>query len=110
MNKSVLFAMAICAPLLLGAKDTGSGCSQPLPNAQTVYLNLPKEIRSCPYAPKSPGAKATKKQTAVYIAGLYNAWSVCHGKVEDINRLYKLYQNALKDANHGKCPVSMVCD
>lgn len=105
-----ILAMLICTPLLLGAKNSGNGCSQPLPNAQTVYLHLPKSVRDCPHAPKSPGAKASKKDTAIYIAGLYNAWYQCHGNAADIKRLYAKYQSALKDANHGKCPVSMVCD
>lgn len=82
-------ALACLAPLLM-AQD--AGCSnQPLPTVAQIELNLPAYMRTCPYAPKSPGRKATRAQTAEYIAKLYNAWEVCHGNVEDIDRLYKKY-------------------
>lgn len=83
-------AALVCLAPLLMAQD--AGCSnQPLPTVAQIELNLPAYMRTCPYAPKSPGRKATRAQTAEYIAKLYNAWEVCHGNVEDIDRLYKKY-------------------
>ena len=100
------FAMAFAVLVLAQA----SSCSQDnFPTADQVYLNLPEEIRNCPYAPKSPGKKATKKQTAVYIAGLYDAWEQCHGDVQVVNKLYKQYAKEVVKANGGICPSPAFC-
>jgi hypothetical protein len=82
-------AFLALAPLLM-AQDAGCQ-NQPLPTVAQIELNLPAYMRTCPYAPKSPGKNATRKQTAEYIAKLYNAWEICHGNVADIDRLYKKY-------------------
>jgi len=88
-------AILMLAPLLLAAKGSpGGGCDQPMPTVQQIDLNLPDEIRRCKAAPKSPGANASRRATAVYIVKLYDAWSECHGDIAEIDRLYKKWKMA----------------
>lgn len=88
-------AIIMLAPLLMAAKgNPGGGCDQPMPTVTQIDLNLPAEIRQCKMAPKSPGPKATKRQTAVYIVKLYDAWEECHGDLAEANRLYTQWQAA----------------
>jgi len=86
------------ATALMGAGGQG-GCDEPLPTVQQINLNLPDQIRHCPYAPKSPGAGASRKQVATYLVGLRDAWSVCHGNLADVDRLYVAWQKKVKSVN-----------
>lgn len=83
---------------LMGAGGQG-GCDQPLPTVQQIELNLPAELRKCPYAPASPGSGASRRQVATYLVKLRDAWSVCHGNVQDIDRLYLAWQAKVKKVN-----------
>jgi hypothetical protein len=88
-------AILILAPLLMAAKGSpGGGCDQPLPTVSQIDLNLPDEIRKCKLAPKSPGPNASRRQTATYIVGLYDAWEECHGDLAEVNRLYGKWKAA----------------
>jgi hypothetical protein len=99
--KKFLVLMAMTTTVaLMGAGGQG-GCDQPLPTTQQIELNLPSEIRHCPYAPKSPGAVASRRQIATYLVKLRDAWSVCHGNVQDIDRLYTAWQQKVAAANKG---------
>lgn len=90
--KSILVPITLMtATALMGAGGQG-GCDTPLPTTQQIELNLPQEIRTCPYAPKSPGAGASQRQVANYLIGLRNAWQVCHGNLQDVDRLYNAWQ------------------
>lgn len=101
--------LVVLSPVMMG--QTNNGCTDaPLPTVEQINLYLPKEIRTCPHAPKSPGRGATRRQTAKYIAELYNAWEICHGNVKDIDRLYRKWQSEVKKVNGGKCPPTLVCD
>lgn len=83
---------------LMGAGGQG-GCDQPLPTVQQIDLNLPDQIRTCPYAPKSPGTAASRRQVATYLVKLRDAWSVCHGNLQDVDRLYTAWQSKVKKIN-----------
>lgn len=89
--KKVVLAVALCAPVLMGADGSG-GCDGPLPTSEQIKLNLPEEVLNCPYAPKSPGANASREQTAIYLLQLHAAWKNCNGDVRDVNRLYRKWQ------------------
>lgn len=84
--------------VLMGAGGSG-GCDQPLPTTQQIELNLPQEIRQCPYAPKSPGAGASNRQVATYLIKLRDAWSVCHGNLQDVDRLYRAWEAKVHKLN-----------
>lgn len=97
-KKLIAITALTIATALMGAGGQG-GCDQPLPTVQQIDLNLPDNIRHCPYAPKSPGTAASRRQVATYLIGLRNAWAVCHGNLADVDRLYTKWQNKVKQVN-----------
>lgn len=96
MNFKPVVFVALLTPLIMGQQATG-GCSQaPLPTVEQIDLNLPDEIRNCKSAPRSPGPKATRRQTAAYIVKLYDAWEECHGDLKEVDKLYSKWKIEVK--------------
>ena len=88
--------LVICSiPFLMGNEG---GCEERFLSAEQVELRLPASFRKCNSAPKSPGAGATRRETARYILALFDAHKECHGDVEAINALYGKYRLALEKA------------
>ena len=86
-------AISAVALLALTGADSSGGCDgEYLPTVEQIDLNLPSELRTCKYAPRSPGKNATRRQTAKYIVALYDAWEDCHGNNKQIDNLYKQYK------------------
>lgn len=89
------------APLVVAMMTIGlmgqsgpAGCNDPdyLPSVEQIDLYIPSELRNCKYAPPSPGAGATRRQTARYIIKLYDAYKDCKGNNQKINALYEQYR------------------
>ena len=86
-------AISVAALLALtGADSSGGSDGEYLPTVEQIDLNIPAELRTCKYAPLSPGKNATRRQTAKYIVALYDAWEDCHGNNKQIDALYREYR------------------
>lgn len=94
-----IIATVVAVPFLMG--NQGGCTEQNTPTMQQIELNVPAAIRSCPRAPASPGAASTPAQRARYLLGLYNAWEVCHGNVNQMNALIKRWERVVA-ARQGK--------
>lgn len=95
-----IIATCFAVPFLLGNKG---GCSDAnVPSMQQIELNVPASIRTCPNAPRSPGANSTPKQRAQYVLALYNAWEVCGGNLKQVDVLIKRWERAVAAANRGQ--------
>lgn len=98
-----IIVVLLLAPLLLAAKgNPGGGCDKQLPTVTQIEYHLPDAIRYCKYAPKSPGPSATRRQTAIYITKLYDAWEECHGDLKEANRLYSKWKAQVAKFNGKK--------
>lgn len=87
------FIISAIALFAFSGADGSGGCDgETLPSVEQIDLNLPSELRTCKYAPRSPGQNATRRQTARYIVALYDAWKDCHGNNQQIDALYKQYR------------------
>lgn len=96
--------LAAVSAMFLAVSTQVPGCTpQDLPTVAQINLHLPKSIRTCPYAPKSPGSKATKKQVAKYLLELYNAWEECHGDLKTVNKLYGKWKKKVIASNPAIC-------
>lgn len=84
----VILAACIFAAVMLG----GCGAASTLPSASQISLNLPSNVRNCPVLPKSPGATATSRQTAVYIVRLHSVAKRCGANMKVVDRLYTPYR------------------
>ena len=90
--------VALFATLFVAA--AGDGCDpMTVPTAAQIEFNLPASVRSCPNLPKSPGATATDRQTAVYVDKLYLAAKVCGRNVKEIDALYRRWQTRVAAVN-----------
>jgi hypothetical protein len=82
-----------------------AGCNQPqvfyVPTTQQISFYLPSNFYTCPYAPASPGARATRAQRARYIQRLYYAWKRCYNNNRQVDRLYNQYRGRLARAARG---------
>lgn len=87
-------ALAIAsAPVIMG----NTGCDDNgVPSTAQIEYYVPSELRSCPYAPRSPGRKASSRQRAAYISGLHHAWKRCHGNLEQRDALYAKYKSRIE--------------
>lgn len=92
LKRSLTLAVVACSTMLLGQAADGMGCdSGALPTAQQIELNIPSELTNCPGLPVSPGATATKQQTAVYITQLYNVAVSCSRNNKAVGAMLKRY-------------------
>lgn len=94
----------IVAPIFVAVMTVGlmgqagpAGCNDPdyLPSIEQIDFYLPSELRTCKYAPPSPGANATRRQTARYIVKLYDAYKDCKGNNQKIDALYEQYRGKI---------------
>lgn len=93
----ILLAALLLSPCLMaGSCDDGS-----IPSIAQVEMNIPDSLRHCPAWPASPGAAASKSQTARYIIAGYYAYKVCAGNNDAINGLYTTYRTRLEAAAKG---------
>lgn len=92
-KKAVAFLTILAVPLLMANQG---GCGGGFPTAQQVEFHLPQNIRTCKYAPKSPGAGASKKRVARYIIKLRRSWKHCHGNLAAVNGLYNQYRGTIE--------------
>lgn len=83
---------SVATVLFIAAQAVGSCSQQDFPTAEQINFRLPSSIANCPYAPKSPGRGASKKQVARYIVRLYNAWEICHGNLNTVRGLHVKYK------------------
>lgn len=100
------------APLALMVVLAPASCGQQtvyVPSQAIVEYHVPEALRNCPTAPRSPGRRATRAQTAKYAIGLYHAWRECHGNLQLRNRLYDQWRRAVVRANNGECPSDRFC-
>ena len=89
---SILAVVAI-SPLVMA----NTGCDENgVPSTVQIEYHVPAALRSCPYAPKSPGRKSSSRQRAAYISGLYHAWRRCHGNLAQRDALYAKYKNRVE--------------
>ena len=97
MKTAALVLVTAMVPVIMG---NNGGCSE-MPSVAQIELNIPASMRNCPYAPKSPGAKASNAQRAVYISGLYYAWKRCYNDNKAIDALYQKYRVRIDAAARG---------
>lgn len=96
--------LSVFAATMLAVTTQVPGCTEAdLPTVAQINLHLPKEIRTCPHAPKSPGAKASKKVVAKYLLELYNAWEQCHGNLKTVDKLYGKWKKTVIATNPAIC-------
>ena len=89
------FKATLCAAVL---SLSLTACQDEIPTVAQIELYIPAEMRSCPYAPPSPGRGASEKARAQYITGLYYAWRRCYNNNEAIDALYQKYRERIDRA------------
>jgi hypothetical protein len=91
MKLITLAILMFTAVFISACKDEGG-----VPSTAQIEYYVPAELRSCPYAPSSPGRSATARQRAAYISGLYFAWKRCHGNLAQRDALYAKYRSRVE--------------
>ena len=73
------------------------GCATRLPPVEHVTVAaVPPALLTCQDAPVVPGATATQKDVASYVADLYGAWDDCHGNLATVDGLIQQQQKEVK--------------
>lgn len=91
INKFLIASVIVGSTLFVAACDENG-----VPSTAQIEYYVPSELRSCPYAPRSPGRKASNRQRAAYISGLYHAWKRCHGNLSQRDALYTKYKSRIE--------------
>jgi hypothetical protein len=89
--------LAFVVAFFVMGNTAGCNTSQ-LPSVRQIELNIPTALLQCPNLPKSPGASATRRQTAIYITELYNTAVECKADNTQIRRLYNAYRQEINAA------------
>ena len=93
-------ATCLAVPALMGNQG---GCEpQNTPSMQQIELYVPKSIRTCPRAPKSPGANSSPAQRAKYLVALYNVYEVCGGNMKQVDALITKWERAVEAKKRGR--------
>lgn len=71
------------------------GADGVMPPIDMVEANVPTALRQCPNMPKSPGSKATNRQTAQYIVKLHRVAQECRRRNAEVDRLLVQYQGQI---------------
>ena len=96
MKRSFALAITVIAPLcLFGARNSGCATTSDLPTARQVDANVPSSIRRCPAWPRSPGARASRRQTAEYLVRAQAAYQACGGNMQAVDRILRQREAAV---------------
>jgi hypothetical protein len=82
---------AICLSFLLIGCDANGA----MPPIDMVEANIPTALRQCPNMPKSPGSRATNRQTAQYIVKLHRVAQECRRRSSEVDKLLVQYQGQI---------------